>query len=222
MQAQNKKADVLPRWMTKAKLQIIQQMTPEDAFEEMCRLRREHLERRRIYKIEHHEAIVASRKRYQEKHRQALLKSYKANWLKLKSDPERHEAYLAKRRGVPRTVGPTKRNPESLRERDRRKRQRIKMQNLAQRDPIATRKLICSHVPRYLTAAARNDVINSVLLLALDRKVPNDDLATWVKKAVIEHNRQFDHYKTVSIDAPIAGTDGLTRGDMLSNETPHF
>ena len=222
MQTQKKKVDVLPRWVTKAKLQIIQQMTPEDAYVEMCRLRKEHLERRRIYKQEHRDRIVASRKRYQEKHREALLKSYKANWIKRKSDPEWYEAYLAKRRGIPRTVGHNKRDPEYLREKDRRGRQRIKMQNLAQRDPAAAGKLIGLHVPRYLTVSARNDVINSILVLALDRKIPHDDLAVWVKKVVTDYNRQYDHFKTVSIDAPIAGTDGLTRGDVLSNDTPHF
>lgn len=219
---EKRKADILPRWITKAKLQTLMQMEPEEAFEEMQRLRKEHLDRRRLYKLEHREGIIASRKRYQEKHREELLKSYKANWIKKKNDAEWYEAYLAKRRGVPRTVGNKKRDPEYLREKDRRGRQRIKMQKLAQGDPLAARQLISTHLPRYLNASAQHDVINSVLALALERKIQHDEIATWVKKMVAEYNRQFDYFKTVSIDAPIAGTEGLTRGDVLADDTPHF
>ncbi|NKW80339.1 hypothetical protein HGG72_08295 [Ochrobactrum pecoris] len=58
--------------------------------------------------------------------------------------------------------------------------------------------------------------------MALRNRVELNKLNEAVKAAVTAYNRQFDHFKNVSIDAPIAGTDSLTRADMIDSEAFHF
>ena len=180
---------------------------------------------------------------YQEraKRRDAINSAYRARYRKqrgkirkqahqsrerLYADPKRHEAQKARWRDNAKRYAEAnrvkKKDQEQLRAKGRRKYQRIKAQELARANPTEVRKLIRVHVPGYLMSAAQMDVINSVMVQILDRKVPFNEIAAWVKKSVTEYNRQFDHFKNVSIDAPIAGTDGLTRADLIDSEAFHF
>jgi len=217
-------------YLTKGKLLELQQMDQDAALEELTRLRDAHKEKRNAQNRERYHRDVEKtreqkRKRYaalNPKRRKALQK---ARWQREKANEERMVSVRERNARCRRERGLDKnrvRDIEQVRAKDRRAYQRKKSQKIARADPSAMRKLIRVHVPGYLMSAAQMDVINSVMVQILDRKVPFNDLAAWVKKAVTEYNRQFDHFKNVSIDAPFAGTDGLTRADLIDSEAFHF
>ncbi|MND57642.1 hypothetical protein D3C80_487760 [compost metagenome] len=228
MQAQQQKVDVLPRWMTKAKLQIIQQMTPEEALSELEKLRNEWISKRREYNRQNRGKRAQAQREWALKNRAKKRAADRAWKSKIKAeDPDRYKQmldrmYASRRAKNYKAVRKSPRPPEQVREHSRDYYWRKKAQNLATKNPQDIRKAIRAKLPGYLTEAARMDVANTVLQGMLSRHIRYDELHFHIKKAVTEYNRQFDYFKTVSIDAPIAGTDGLTRGDMLSNDTPHF
>nr|WP_278422948.1 hypothetical protein [Brucella anthropi] len=219
-----------PEWLTKANLVRIQTMEPDDAREELARLHAEYLARAKEYRDANQERRRELAKAYYVANRATILKRVrsqsKARWAATKADPDAHEKAKARNREKWHRIGKHQpKKPESRESRRIKERSlywRKKARDKARNDPAAMRAMIRTHVPGYLIAAAQMDVINSVMVQILDQKVPFNDLAAWVKKAVTAHNRQYDHFKNVSIDAPIAGTDGLTRADLLDSETFHF
>lgn len=73
-------------------------------------------------------------------------------------------------------------------------------------------KLLPPALPRHI----KDDVAGEVCLMVLEREVPAAKMADAVKEALRRQNRMFDYFKTISIDTPIAGFDGLTIGDTLA------
>ncbi|ABS14235.1 hypothetical protein Oant_1519 [Brucella anthropi ATCC 49188] len=221
----------LPPYITKAKMKLLSDMEPDDALEEVRRLRAEYDEkqkkqREKYDRREYRQAYYAANKK-------KILKKqrvYNRQWRILKkSDPDWQEANRARKRAWAkadrdraRAAGEKAPRTDAIREKDRRKRSRMKTQRLARKDPDALRKMISARLPGYLDVAARGDVIAAVMTAALERKVLFDELNEAIKAHVTAYNRQFDHFKNVSIDAPIAGTDGLTRADTFDTETFHF
>jgi len=210
--------------LSKSKIAELRQMEPEKALAEALRLKSEEAKWRADYYQRNRQRADALNLKNKQKNRKRSNETERRSYARLKEDPERYAKYCARKSAYNRLRSQEKKQvrTDAMREKDRRKRQRLKTQRLARENPAELRKLIRVHVPGYLMAAAQMDVINSVMVQILDRKVPFNDLAAWVKKSVTEYNRQFDHFKNVSIDAPIAGTDGLTRADLLDSETFHF
>lgn len=219
-----------PEWLTKANFVRIQAMDAEDAREELARLHAAYLARAKEYRDANKERRRELAKAYYIANRATILKRVrsqsKARWAAIKADPDAHEKAKARNREKWHRIGkhqPKKpESPESRRIRERSLYWRRKARDKARNDPAAMRAMIRAHVPGYLIGTAQMDVINSVMVQILDLKVPLNELATWVKQAVTTYNRQYDHFKNISIDAPIAGTDGLTRADLLDSETFHF
>lgn len=215
----------LPEWLRKADFDRLQQMDQEDALTEIERLKSEHRSKRRAYYAANRERKRAINKQWREKNKKKVRKYAQRVMERIYADPDRHAAHKAadierkRKQGV---YGIDRTTPEKHNAKQKRYRLRCKTQLVAQSDPAEMRKLIRPHVPGYLVATAQMDVINSVMVQVLDRKVPFNELAAWVKKSVTEYNRQFDQFKNVSIAAPIAGTDGLTRADLIDSEAFHF
>ncbi|MGB3348302.1 MAG: hypothetical protein WBA85_06005 [Brucella anthropi] len=215
----------------KYKIAELREMEPEDALKEVERLRAAHDEKQRQCSEKYDRREY--RQAYYAAHKKRILKKqrvYNKRWRMMKKDdPIWQEANRARKRewakadrDRARAAGEKTIRTDALREKDRRKRSRMKTQNLARKDPQALRKMISANLPGYLDAAARGDIIAAVMMNTLERKVLFDKLNEAVKECVAAYNRQFDYFKNISIDAPIAGTDGLTRGDLLSSDTPHF
>lgn len=217
-------------YLKRQTIEELQAMEPEDALEEIAKLRREHAEKRNAQnRARYHRNVEKARERKRKwyaaldpKRRKAMQK---ARWQVEKSDQD----YMAKVRERNarrrRELGLDKhrvRDIEKVREKDRRAYQRKKTQQFAKMKPDDLTVLIKRHLPGYLLAPARADIINSFMELALARKVQFNKLPETVKQCVAAYNRQFDYFKTVSIDAPIAGTEGLTRADLLDSEVMHF
>ncbi|WP_043063039.1 hypothetical protein [Brucella anthropi] len=113
-------------------------------------------------------------------------------------------------------------NRDKIRAAERRHYYRSKSKRIAQTDPTGMQRLIVSKLPSHVLLGIRNEVAAELMMEMLTGKVDYREIEIAAKRALTSYNRQYDYFKNVSIDAPIAGTDGLTRGDMLSNETPHF
>lgn len=204
----------------KYKIEELRQMEHEDALEEIARLRQTDRAKRRVY-------VEANREK---------VRKQQANWaarnkkhLRAKSAAHRAQPGVAEQRAAQlrewkkRTgykAEPVPREQKRIYEANTRSRN--KTRKIARERPAELQALIRMQLPAYLSFTAQMDIVHSVTALSLANQVRFQDLSETVRKAVTEYNRQYDHFKNVSIDAPIAGTDGLTRGDMLSNDTPHF
>ncbi|KFH18596.1 hypothetical protein ELZ19_09725 [Brucella abortus] len=214
-----------PYWLTKSQFDYLRTLAPNEALTEAARIKAEYAKKDAEKYQRNRARRDAQNLQNKHKNRKRTNATSRRSYAKRKEDPERYAKYCADKRAYQRlyySQGKKQVQTEKRRERDRRKRQRIKTQLLARDNPAEMRKQIRAHVPGYLIASAQMDVINSVMVQILDRKVPFNELAAWVKQAVTAYNRQYDHFKNISIDAPIAGTDGLTRADLLDSETFHF
>lgn len=211
-----------PYWLRKSDFERLRTMEPSEALAEAGRLHREYKEKKAAYYQANKERMDAYSAAYQRKFKKKARAASRRSYAKLKEDPEWLAAYNKQRSENRRKRGYKREYTEALRERDRRRRQRIKTQMLAQTKPDELSAMIKQHVPLYLDAPSRMDVINAVTVQALARNVPFNDLAAWVRKAVTEHNRQFDYFKTISIDTPIAGTDDLRLIDRIEADAFHF
>ncbi|MBO1023287.1 hypothetical protein IPU75_01000 [Ochrobactrum sp. SD129] len=204
-------------------------MKPDDAIEEIKTLQDEMRQYKLKWREDNREKYREYKREYQRQWRKKNPKKNKENEKRtrerIKADPARMEHRRQLRRNSDLRNGgrsKTSRTPEQQREYNKRKYYRSKARKMASEKPNELRALIRPMVPGYLDPSARADVVAAVLELALQNKVRLDQLSEAVKQGVTAYNRQFDHFKNVSIDAPIAGTDGLTRADLLDSETFHF
>lgn len=70
-------------------------------------------------------------------------------------------------------------------------------------------------VPRGLPSDIRDDVISEIVVAVLCGDILESEIAASAKRFVTAFYRQFDRFKTISLDAPIPGTDGLRLIDTL-------
>jgi hypothetical protein len=77
-------------------------------------------------------------------------------------------------------------------------------------------------VPRTLPEHIRADVIAALALGVLERRFTINDLPAEAKREIAAHNRMFDRFKTVSLDAPMPGTDDMRRIDTIAADAMHF
>lgn len=214
----------LPRWLSKANFDRLQTMEPDEAEAELARRYEAEKERKRAWRAANKEKAAAMAREWRKRNPKAARAAYKRCREAIKADPERRARTLEVRREWIKRTG--HKRPPITKEQERRydvtRYQRSKTRRLALQKPDELRKIIQQYLPGYLPPPARMDIINSVMELALDHKVRHDELAQTVKQCVTAYNRQFDHFKNLSIDAPIAGADGLTRADLLDSEAFHF
>ncbi|WP_132657265.1 hypothetical protein [Rhizobium sp. BK418] len=83
--------------------------------------------------------------------------------------------------------------------------------------PDAVFKLIDSAISRSLPKFVRDDIISAMCLAVLDGQLFVENITKEAKKFVSAYNREYDHFKTISLDAPLAGHDGLTLLDKLAD-----
>jgi len=71
-------------------------------------------------------------------------------------------------------------------------------------------------LPAGLPAFVRDDVITDVVLAHLEGKLAIGDVPKRAGEFLKSYNRLFDQWKTVSLDATIPGTDGITYMDRVA------
>ncbi|MCM0751547.1 hypothetical protein DEA98_10090 [Brucella pseudogrignonensis] len=213
-----------PKWMKRADFVRIREMDVEDAEAALAKLYDAERERKRAWRLANKEKAAEMARNWRRNNPTKARAGYKRQREAIKADPERRAHYAEVRQAWLKRGGQKSYPKQRERERqyDADRYQRGKTKRLAQNKPGELRKLIQQLLPGYLIPAARMDVINSVMELALANRVRHDRLAEHVKACVTAYNRQFDHFKNVSIDAPIAGTDSLTRADLIDSEAFHF
>lgn len=218
-----------PKWMKRADFDRILQMDPVEALEEVDRLRDELREYKRQWREDNREKYREYKREYVRQWRKKNPKKAKEidkrKQDKIRADPallERARQLRRESRARNGGWGNEKPTPEKQREYGKRKYYRAKARKMASEKPAELKALIRPMVPGYLDPSAKMDVIAAVMETALKNRVEFNKLNEAVKAAVTAYNRQFDHFKNVSIDAPIAGTDGLTRADLLDSEAFHF
>ena len=77
-------------------------------------------------------------------------------------------------------------------------------------------RAVSSALPRFM----RDDVINSMLLAVLEGKLLLQHVGARMKDYITGYNREYDTFKTLSLDAPMGGTD-LRRIDLLEAPAPY-
>ncbi|MDR6431284.1 hypothetical protein [Brucella pseudogrignonensis] len=210
--------------LSKKKIEELRLLDPEDAGAEIARLYEQHKAKRREWRAANKEKAYASQVKWKKKNRKKHLAARARERANINADPARR-AYRAKYRkewGEKTGFQSKPRSVEGNRAAARLRYWRVKTKTMAQEKPNDLKAAIRPLVPGYLQPSAKMDVIAAVVELALQNKVAFNKLKDAVKKCVAAYNRQFDQFKNVSIDAPIAGTDGLTRADLLDSETFHF
>ncbi|WP_273794346.1 hypothetical protein [Brucella intermedia] len=187
-------------------------------------MREEARQRNKEWRMANKDAVRRHLNNYRKKHRKKHLAACARQRENINADPERRAHRAAVRKAWEERTGYTRPVPSKEQEQRRQalRYQRRKTRSLARERPEILRLAIQKLLPGYLIPSARMDVVNSVMELALANRVRHDGLADTVRECVTAHNRQYDYFKTVSIDAPITGTDGLTRADLIDSETFHF
>ncbi|MFK0688010.1 hypothetical protein ACFX5Q_07365 [Mesorhizobium sp. IMUNJ 23033] len=91
---------------------------------------------------------------------------------------------------------------------------RLKSMHAVRHDPDTVYRVVSRAVSSALPRFIRDDVISSMLLAVLEGELLLGNVAARVKDYLGRYNRQYDSFRTLSLDAPMAGTD-LRRIDML-------
>lgn len=186
---------------------------PEDERQEaVAKMLEEHRHKRKLYAREYTLKYPERIKKANEKHKVKKRKRSKAMTkagVVRKQYPRCMAAHMEYKKGW------EARNKDKVKETSRRSYQRTKAVKMARENPKELRALLAKQVPGYLDLQARNDVVNEAMSAILNRQVYYDDLGDCVKPFVTAHNKMFDYWKTVSLDAPVAGTDDLRMIDLL-------
>lgn len=126
------------------------------------------------------------------------------------------------------------RDVEATRARSREKYQRNRRAELARKHRSAMAKkakreinrspdqiftLIDKAVPRALPGFARDEIVSSMCLAVLEGKLFIENIGQEARKYLAAYNREFDHFKTASLDTPVNGRDGTTFLDLLADES---
>lgn len=109
------------------------------------------------------------------------------------------------------------RNPEKMREKARRQYKRHRSIAAVRHNPDNVYKIVNKVVSAALPKHMRDDVIAEILLAVLEGKLLLDQIGQRVKDFVRDYNREYDTFKTLSLDEVIPGTN-TSRLDMLAAE----
>ncbi|UDF29953.1 UNVERIFIED_ORG: hypothetical protein LHK14_01140 [Roseateles sp. XES5] len=109
------------------------------------------------------------------------------------------------------------RNIDREQARGRRRNKAHKAQRTINRSPDQVYMLINRAVSKALPDHVRDDVVSSMCLAVLEGKLFIEDIEKDAKRFLAAYNREFDHFKTTSLDEPINGQDGRTYLDLLAD-----
>ena len=208
--------------VSKSKMAELAKLTPEEAMKELSKIREEYNAKMREWRSKQgqkHKDRHAKLQRKWRKKNPERAREIHAEW-EARNPGKSREAKLKwseKRRREGR-----KETPEAHKTHNARWYSRNKAVKLVNTDPATVRKMIAKQLPGYLTAETRNDIINEVIQAILARKVLFEEIQSCAKPFVTAHNRMFDHFKNVSIDAPIAGTEDFKLIDTIASDAFHF
>ncbi|BCG88530.1 hypothetical protein MesoLj113c_46400 [Mesorhizobium sp. 113-3-9] len=173
--------------------------------------------------IDHPETMAESRRKYRAKHKEAI-DAYNGAWrlahrehiaeYQRKRYPEKRDAILAQGRAYKLV------NRDKVRRQEAAHRLVKKSINAIRHNPEDVYRVVSRAVSAALPRFMRDDVINSMLLAVLEGELLLQNVAARVKDYLGRYNQQYDTFKTLSLDAPMGGTD-LRRIDLLEAPAPY-
>ncbi|HEV7245667.1 MAG TPA: hypothetical protein VGN93_01605 [Shinella sp.] len=86
------------------------------------------------------------------------------------------------------------------------------------RSPDEIFKMIDKAVSKSLPGFARDEVVSTMCLAVLEGKLFIENIGKEAAAYLRAYNREFDNFKTASLDAPVNGRDGTTFLDMLADD----
>lgn len=114
------------------------------------------------------------------------------------------------------------RNIERERARGRRRVKADASKRAINRSPDEIYSSIVKSLPKALPGHVRDEVASTMCVAVLEGKLFIENIGKEAKVYLAAYNREFDHFKTTSLDAPINGHDGLTRLDTLSDQDDFY
>jgi len=129
-------------------------------------------------------------------------------------DLARYWANPEKRRKTARESYRRHHEKQLQRYRDRRAKQ--KSISIVRHNPNEVYHLVVAAIPGKLPRFARDDIAGMICLAVLEGKVLVKDIEKEVASFMRSYNREYDTFKTVSLDTPIPGMDGMTYLDKLA------
>jgi hypothetical protein len=98
---------------------------------------------------------------------------------------------------------------------------RVKQKSISnvRHNPEEVYRRVVAAIPGKLPRFARDDIAGMICLAVLEGKVLVTDIENEVADFMRSYNREYDTFKTLSLDAPVPGMDGMTYRDKLSAGT---
>lgn len=87
------------------------------------------------------------------------------------------------------------------------------------KSPNEVYRMIDKAVSKSLPSFARDEIVSSMCLAVLEGKLFIENIGKEASNYLRAYNRDFDNFKTASLDAPVNGHDGTTFLDLLADET---
>lgn len=180
-------------------------------------------ERKKRWKLENPEKVAAAQLRYRAKNKESLA-AYNKAWAL--ANPDKILAYGQNQYAEHREeiLAATKiryfANRDRILKQQAGHRLKVKSINAIRHNPEDVYRVVSRAVSSALPRFMRDDVINSMLLAVLEGKLLLEHVATRMKEYVSGYNREYDTFKTLSLDAPMGGTD-LRRIDLLEAPAPY-
>ena len=181
---------------------------PVDVWETYSRKQRTHYYRRYA-----HQLLMATPEG-REKYRAGNAAIYAKRKLRIESDP----AYRAKRAAQNKAAYERHywRFHEKQVAKHRRRWAATKSRRQITLSPDAVFRMIDKAVSRSLPRHVRDDVISAMCLAVLEGQLFVEHIEKEAQQFLRAHNRMFDHFKTVSLDAPVRGSEDMTLLDTLA------
>ena len=76
--------------------------------------------------------------------------------------------------------------------------------------------LVMAAVPKNLPDFIRDDVVTDIIVAVLERKISVENINVEARKFVTSYHREAGTYKTISLDATMAGRDGFRMIDTIT------
>lgn len=110
------------------------------------------------------------------------------------------------------------RNHERVLEAARKKWAKLSSLNKVHSSPDEVYRAIIKAVPAGLPKHVKDDVVGAMLLAVLERKLLVRDVKKQAAEFLRSHNREYDHFKTRSLDVKVFDDSGETFVDRLSSQ----
>lgn len=192
-------------------LEKIRAKQRDPAFREKMRIRERgpaSREKRQKWRDKNADKVVEYNRRHREKTKEARA-IYKKAWRLANHD--RHAAY---------THAYYVENRVRILQQQAGHRLTAKSINAIRHDPDTVYRVVSRAVSAALPRFMRDDVINSILLAVLEGELLLENIGARMKDYLGRYNREYDCFKTLSLDAPMGGTD-LRRINLLEAPAPY-